>query len=39
MYMYKHLALSPIDNAGWNAARHVFGPDTKQLLCRWHIDK
>jgi len=27
------------DNVGWSAAEHVFGRETKHLLCRWHVDK
>ena len=25
------------DNAGWNAARSVYGSGLQQLLCTWHI--
>jgi hypothetical protein len=27
------------DNAGWNAARSVYGSGFQQLLCTWHIQR
>lgn len=27
------------DNAGWNAAKSVFGSDLQQFLCTWHIQR
>jgi hypothetical protein len=27
------------DNAGWNAARSVYGSGLQQFLCTWHIQR
>ena len=27
------------DNAGWNAAKNVFGSDLRHFLCIWHVHK
>ncbi|XP_062599776.1 uncharacterized protein LOC134261354 isoform X2 [Saccostrea cucullata] len=34
-----NILMTDDDNAGWNAAKKVFGPDLQHFLCIWHIHK
>lgn len=34
-----NILMTDDDNAGWNAAKNVYGPNLEHFLCIWHVHK